>query len=257
MGLPRAPLASSILALFTACSDVAEPAPPSPEDAAFAALAPGATVELVATTSAALSRCAAELGATYCSPAAALAAARRCRARLTADERAACDSARGCVAPYVPTRAGACAEGRAYPTPERCATPVEDGCAYYRACLDAAHPCGASGYALGFGEPLCYLFIARRGDFSPAGQRWLRGVRTCLQRSLAALSARPAASCAALSDEAYASHAPCYTAADNSFCALPPEDQGRLAVLLRPYFSDPRVAAQIRAVTEVCARPAP
>jgi hypothetical protein len=256
MGHRHARLLPPLLTFVAACSDPVEPAA-GPEDAAFAALAPNVAVELVPTTSAVLSRCAGELGATYCSPAAALAAARACRARLSADERAACDAARGCLTPYTPTRAGACVAGATYPAAARCATPVEDSCAFYRGCLDAAHPCGASGYALGFGEPLCYLFIDRRGEFSPAGQRWLRGVRTCLQRSLAALSARPAASCASLADEAYASHAPCYTAADNSFCTLPPEDQGRLAILLRPYFSDPRVSAQIRAVTEVCARPTP
>ncbi|MEZ4392792.1 MAG: hypothetical protein R3A48_17015 [Polyangiales bacterium] len=110
------------------------------------------------------------------------------------------------------------------------------------------------GYALGFGEPLCYLFIDRREEFSPEGQRWLRGVRTCLQRALTALAARPSLSCDALADEAYASHTACYTARDNSYCALPPADVGRLARMLLPYFSDPRVQAQARAVNEACQR---
>jgi hypothetical protein len=257
MGAPRTiPLAALLLACSEPAAPVTPPAPP-PEDAAFAALPAGVAVELVPLGAAVMSRCAAELAATYCAPDAALAAAHACRARLTADERAACDAARGCVAPYLPTRAATCATGPAYASAARCAAPVEDNCAFYQACLEGAHPCGASGYALGFGEPLCYLFIDRRGEFSAAGQRWLRGVRTCLQRALAALSARPFTTCAALSDAAYASHAGCYTAPDNSYCALPPEDMGRLAILLRPYFSDPRVTAQIRAVTEVCARPSP
>ena len=35
--------------------------------------------------------------------------------------------------------------------------------------------------------------------------------------------------------------------------ALPPADVLRLATLLGPYFRDPRVAAQTRAVAEICA----
>ena len=119
--------------------------------------------------------------------------------------------------------------------------------------LDAAHPCGDAGYALGFGERLCYVFIERRDEFTPEGQRWLRDVRTCLQASLATLAAAPSMSCDALADAAYASHTRCYTVPDNSFCALPPADVLRLATLLGPYFRDPRVAAQTRAVAEICA----
>lgn len=143
--------------------------------------------------------------------------------------------------------------GPTYASPAACVTPVADNCAFYRACLEAAHPCGAQGYALGFGEPLCYLFIARRDEFTPAGQRWLRGVRTCLQRELAALSARSDLTCDALADAAYASHTTCYTAADNSFCALPPVDVVRLASIVGPYLRDPRANAQTREVAAICA----
>ena len=241
------------LALSLAGCAAPDAAPVSPEDLAFTALPAGATVELVPTTAAATTRCATELGATYCSPAAALAAARACRARLTADERAACDATRGCVVPYVPTRPGACVPGAAYAAPAACAAPVADNCAFYRACLDAAHPCGDAGYALGFGERLCYVFIERREEFTPEGQRWLRDVRTCLQASLATLAAAPTMTCDTLADAAYASHTRCYTVADNSFCTLPSADVLRLATLLGPYFRDPRVAAQTRAVAEICA----
>lgn len=246
------------LTLAASCGDSAE-APPAtaPEDLAFTAIAADARVELVPTAPAVAARCAAELGATYCTPATALAAARACRARLTAAERGTCDATRGCVVPYVPSRTGACVAGPSYATPTACAEPVPDNCAFYRACLDAAHPCGDDGYALGFGEALCYLFIDHRDEFTPEGQRWLRAVRTCLQRSLAALSARPVTSCGALADEAYASHTSCYTAPDNSFCALPPADVLRLASLLGPYLRDPRAMAQTRAVSMICASMTP
>jgi hypothetical protein len=39
----------------------------------------------------------------------------------------------------------------------------------------------------------------------------------------------------------------------DSYCTLPPADQGRLARMLVPYLRDPRVAAQVRAVTDRCA----
>lgn len=246
------------LTLVASCGDASDAPPaPSPEDLAFTSLAATSRVELVPTASAVASRCAAELAATYCSPTAALTAARACRARLTAAERGTCDALRGCVVPYVPTRPGACVEGRTYSASATCEAPVADNCAFYRACLDGAHPCGADGYALGFGEPLCYLFIDHRDEFTPDGQRWLREVRTCLQRSLAAISARPVTSCSALADEAYASHTSCYTAADNSFCALPPSDVLRLASLLGPYLRDPRAMAQTRAVSMICASRSP
>lgn len=250
----------ALCAILAGCGDPTgspPPTTPGPEDPAFATLDAGSPVELIPTTSAVTARCAAELASTFCTPSAALAAARACRARLTPAERDACDATRGCVAPYVPTRPGACVAGAAYPSREVCATPLADNCAFYRACLEAAHPCGAAGYALGFGEPLCYLFIDHRDDFTPAGQRWLRDVRTCLQRSLAALAARPTASCDALADDAYASHTSCYTAPESSFCALPPADVLRLANLLGPYLRDPRAAAQTRAVASICAARAP
>lgn len=250
------PLLALTLAVV-GCSEAPAAAPSIPEEAAFAALPATATVELIPTSSAVSARCAAELTSTWCSSASALDAVRRCRARLTEPERGTCDASRGCVVPYVPTRSGACVSGATYATPAACATPVADNCAFYRACLDAAHPCGASGYALGFGEPLCNLFIDHRDEFSPAGQRWLRDVRTCLQRSLAALSARPVTSCDSLADEAYASHTSCYTAPDNSFCALPPPDVLRLASLLGPYLRDPRAMAQTRAVSAICAARSP
>lgn len=246
------------LALTAGCADDAATTPaPSAADLAFTSLPATTRVELVPTSPAVAARCATELAATWCSPTAALTAARQCRARLTAAERAACDPTRGCVAPYVPARATACVEGVTYSSPAMCSAPLADNCAFYRSCLEASHPCGEAGYALGFGELLCYLFIDHREEFTPDGQRWLREVRTCLQRSLAEISARPVMSCDALAGEAYASHTTCYTARDNSFCALPPPDVLRLASLLGPYLRDPRAMAQTRAVLASCSSTTP
>ena len=218
---------------------------------------PGPAVELIPTSPLVIDRCAAELGSTFCAPADALAAAQACSARLTPDEQANCDPARGCLVSYAPTRPEACHAGPTYTALAQCGTPVDDNCAFYRGCLETAHPCGASGYALGFGEPLCYLFIDHREAFTPAGQLWLQGVRTCLQRKLASLVATPQASCDGLADEAYASHTSCYTAPDNSFCKLAPADVSALTDLLLPYLDNPHVGAQIQAVAAICAGQAP
>jgi hypothetical protein len=218
---------------------------------------PGAPIELIPTSPEILAACAPELATTYCAPADALAAMESCNARLSPTEQAACDAESACVVPYSPTRPGPCAAGPTYPSLAQCTAPVEDGCAFYRSCLDAAQPCGAEGYALGFGEPLCYLFIEHRAEFTPAGQRWLQGVRTCLQRALAPLVSSPAASCDALADEAFASHTSCYTDPDDSFCALASEDVIRLTGLLFPYLDDPRVAKQVHEVNAICAGKSP
>ncbi len=205
----------------------------------------GPPVELIATDPAVLAACRAELSTTYCSADAAAAALKTCAAQVPADPSA--------VATYTPARAGPCAPGPTYADAAQCATPVADNCAFYRACLEPAHPCGATGYALAFGEPLCYLFIAHRADFSAAGQRWLQGVRTCLQDKLALQLATSATDCDTWSAAAYASHVPCYTAPGNSFCDLAPADVAALETLVLPYLDNPQVAQAIGAVAAICA----
>lgn len=214
---------------------------------------PAAPVELIPTAPAAIVACTQALGTTWCAASDASAAAAACTARLTPAESAGCDPTLGCFVPYTPSRTGACVAGPTYGSLAACATPVADNCAFYRSCLDAAHPCGPMGYALGFGEPLCYLFINDRSAFTPAGQRWLQGVRTCLQRALAPLVAAPVTSCDALATQAYASHTTCYTAPGNSFCDLDPADQSELTSLLLPYLGNPQVTSQVQAVAAICA----
>lgn len=204
---------------------------------------------LIATTPEAAAACATELTATACGSADALAEA--CRARLRV-QGVPCDGG-ACVTSYAPMRAGPCAAGPTYPTADACASVVEDDCAFYRACLDARSPCGAEGYALAYGERLCHAFVAGRAAFSPAGQAWLRAVRTCLQRAIVPLLARGGQDCAALEDAAYASHSGCYTAPAHSICALGPADLAALTRALAPYLRDPRAQRQIGEVLRTCA----
>lgn len=204
---------------------------------------------LIAATSEAAAACPAELTATACGRADTLAEA--CLARLRA-RGVPCEGG-SCVTTYAPMRPGPCAAGPTYPTAATCASVVEDDCAFYRACLDARRPCGAEGYALAYGERLCHAFVAGRGGFSPAGQAWLRAVRTCLQRALVPLLARGGDDCAALEEAAYASHSGCYTAPAHSICALGPADLAALTRALAPYLRDARAQRQIGEVLRTCA----
>lgn len=216
---------------------------------------PGPAQILVSTSPRVSERCPGELAATYCSATEVSAAADSCRRRLPPDVVAACPRT-GCVQPYAAYR-DRCVAGATYPTATACRTPVADDCAFYRACLESAHPCGASGYALGFGERMCYAFVARRAEFSAAGQAWLRGVRTCLQRALVPLLPASTLACSALGDAAYASHAGCYTAADNSICDLPFTDVLTLAAVLSRDLLDPRAIRQMGEVAKTCLTVAP
>jgi hypothetical protein len=140
--------------------------------------------------------------------------------------------------------------GPSPPAPS-CDHPNGADCSFYRSCLDATHPCGDDGYALAYGERFCNAFITHREAFSSAGQRWLAGVRSCLQRELVPLLHEPA-TCAAVQDKAYATHPGCYTAGDNGVCQLPIADLVELGRLLGDDLYTARALAQIRDVARTC-----
>jgi hypothetical protein len=190
-------------------------------------------IVLVPTAETDKSACAAELGTTYCKKASASVAAKRCHALTYAADRTTCKA------------------GPAYPTAAACEHPQPDDCSFYRACLESSHPCGEDSYAIAYGERLCYAFIEKRESFSSDGQRWLRQVRSCLQRSLVPLL-HETATCPAVLDEAYATHPACYTAEGNSICALPAGDVLELASILGEDLLSERAAKQIGDVAHTC-----
>ena len=230
----------SVLALLGACG-ADEGTATGILDAPLGASAP---FILVPTAANVFGACAAELATTYCSEAAATAAANHCHARLP--ECAGAD----CTVTYAAERAS-CAPGPTYPTAAACDHPQADDCSFYRSCLESSHACGDDGYALAYGERLCYAFIEKRETFSSDGQRWLRGIRSCLQRSLVPLLHEPA-TCASLLDRAYATHPDCYTAPDNSICSLPTGDILELVSVLGNDLLSSRAQAQIRDVAHTC-----
>ena len=245
----RRPWSLAALLLALGCTDA------SPTDAGLAAddLGPEipGSVEIIPASPDVAAACPAEVTSTACTTHDAAALVASCRAKLAA-RGIACTTTADCLTTYRPDRPGPCRPGPTYPDGAACAMPVADDCAFYRACLDAAHPCGADGYALAFGERLCNTFIARRGEFSPAGQAWLRGVRTCLQQALVPLRTASGLTCATLEDAAYTSHAGCYTARGNSVCALSSADLTALTRVLAPWLRDPRALRQIGDVLRSC-----
>ncbi len=150
----------------------------------------------------------------------------------------------------------------AYPTVASCAVPLDTDCTYYSACLERAIPCGAEGYALGFGEKFCTAF--RGAELSPAGTKWMKTVMGCLQRVLApevvakgkfTTEAAPRAVCQDLFDRAFASHPGCYTSEESSICFLPPGD---LATVLQTIGAQeilkPRTGVQVVSTVGICVK---
>ena len=219
----------SAIALLGACGVSADETAETLE----APLGAAAPVVLVPSTASDRHACAAELGTTYCSKTSASVAAKRCHALTYSADRTTCKA------------------GPTYPTAASCEHPQPDDCSFYRSCLDAGHPCGEDGYALAYGERLCYAFIEKRESFSSDGQRWLRQVRSCLQKSLVPLL-HEAATCSTLLDEAYATHPACYTAEGNSICSLPAGDVLELAGILGSDLLSERARKQIGDVAHTC-----
>ncbi|WP_394822603.1 hypothetical protein [Pendulispora albinea] len=135
-----------------------------------------------------------------------------------------------------------------------CSTFARD-CAFY-ACLEAAHPCGSDGYALGYGAKYCARFMGQT-KLSERGNAWRNATMACLQSALVPIAdLAGAVSCRTVTDSAFASHARCYTQPGHSICALPMDD---IWTILRTLDADAlslRAANQIRSVLSTCLDPA-
>lgn len=97
--------------------------------------------------------------------------------------------------------------------PSDCYSPSGDSCDWYRNCLEKKYPCEATSnaYAIRYAETFCKLYDKRFNLFSADGQKWVNGVRKCLQVVLVPLL-RPWSkpTCKQIREKAFASHTPCY-----------------------------------------------
>lgn len=105
-------------------------------------------------------------------------------------------------------------------------------CDFYSSCAEASVPCGASGYALGYGLKNCSKFMQRLSSFSSAGQAWIFRVMTCLQKFfIDGPLLQCGLTCDALKADAFGSHPTCYV--DSGVCDLPVGDWVQLVVTIR------------------------
>jgi hypothetical protein len=208
--------------LFVACSSGG----PETVGASSAAVVSPTTTYLLPTDDGVREACRATWTNRFCDATGAQAAGDACMAGvLSAGATPACaTSAEGCF--QLLTTATPCAgDGPIYEAPlaSSCAAPVERTCAFYSACLEAAQPCGESGYAIGYGEKYCSRYDVD-DRFSPQGIAWRDAVLHCLQVSLAnELPKVGTMTCDAITTFAFDSHPRCYTEGP-SICFLPFSD---------------------------------
>jgi hypothetical protein len=212
----------------------------------------GKPLILVPTTAAALTACADELAATYCSRADAEKAKATCERALPSDAKTDCDAERGCTFAFPTERTGACHQGPTYASKVACATPQVDDCSFYASCMETTLACGSDGYARSFGQPLCYKFLEHRQDFSPHAQRWLKRVRACLQEQMVPLLARSGQTCASLENAAYASHVTCYTDPADSICQVGLGDLLVLFGIIHDELFSAQGFQQVKGVAQAC-----
>ena len=100
--------------------------------------------------------------------------------------------------------------------PDSCMNPQAQGatsCDFYSSCLEKAHQCGNSGYALNFGEKFCKKFLDLNSDptMSTLEKQWMKNVRQCLQDAAVPLVYDSSLTCSEIQTKAFATHPPCYT----------------------------------------------
>ena len=134
--------------------------------------------------------------------------------------------------------------------PQWCYVPSGDNCGWYRACLEKVHPCQnhEASYAISYGERFCKLYEESYKSFSILGQKWIDNVRRCLQLQLVPYVRNfgQQTSCDTIKDDAFKSHACCYSAGDScstqtgapSVCDIPPKDWARIIFTIKGSLGD-------------------
>jgi hypothetical protein len=105
------------------------------------------------------------------------------------------------------------------PADQNCRPAFQDCCSFYD-CVESNCGCGESGYPLGYGKKYCQIFS--NYPFEGTGSRWRDATLRCLQRALIPFSQCPPTTCEQLKQEAFDSHAFCYTS--SGVCNLSPKD---------------------------------
>ncbi len=104
----------------------------------------------------------------------------------------------------------------------RC-VPSKNSCHFYK-CLESKLQCGSDNYISGFGLKYCNAYLNKESTFSPKGQKWLKDVRLCLQKSLVDTSG--SLTCHNVADLSAESHFQCYLS--TGICSLSNLDRIRV-----------------------------
>jgi hypothetical protein len=136
---------------------------------------------------------------------------------------------------------------------DSCVNPEPNTCDYYSQCLEKYLPCGAKGYALGYGKRYCHRFL-RENRFSAQGEIWRNATLICLQRELAFRDwDSDPLTCREIKDFAFDSHPVCYTQPGVSVCELDvPDLKLILNTIDGPDFLSLRGLKQMKAVARIC-----
>ena len=116
-----------------------------------------------------------------------------------------------------------------------CYNPSGDDCRWYEDCLEMRYPCRSTddGYAIEYAQKFCNLYSDNYNDFSSTGRQWVDEVRRCLQVALVpSLRLWVSPTCADIREEAFRSHAGCYTDVQPSMCDLSCADIWRAFVIV-------------------------
>eukprot|EP00697_Spironema_sp_BW2_P011047 gnl/Spiro4/26607_TR13233_c0_g1_i1.p1 gnl/Spiro4/26607_TR13233_c0_g1~~gnl/Spiro4/26607_TR13233_c0_g1_i1.p1 ORF type:complete len:199 (-),score=27.40 gnl/Spiro4/26607_TR13233_c0_g1_i1:50-601(-) len=150
------------------------------------------------------------------------------------------------------------------PLPAACQSPGPSStrCDFYRDCVEQDVPCGANGYAMGYGYKFCSLFGQYASKFTPKAQQWISNVRICLQQAMQSLvqSDTNDLTCSTIERDGFNSHVDCYTNPlrdgdpAQSVCSLAFSDWVEIAWVVKSGFVSnfQASAAQALAVLESC-----
>ncbi|OXA40396.1 uncharacterized protein LOC118439352 [Folsomia candida] len=135
-------------------------------------------------------------------------------------------------------------------TLSRCVS-YERDCSFYSRCLEKAIPCGAQGYATGYGEKYCIIFTKNVSKFTRKGQIWIWSTMSCLQRALEPIANRDVSmNCSKIAEVAHRSHPICYVVSTpGGVCLLPFADWAELFRIVK---IDTFALKQLAIITKFC-----
>jgi hypothetical protein len=107
--------------------------------------------------------------------------------------------------------------------------------------------CDSREYLQQFGDRYCRLFVRAQPSFSPAGQKFLAKIRSCL---IADLSQKMDLSCENVRDAAERSHMHCYLKYD--FCDQSADDKMRILKVMWPELIHPSFRGVIKEIQSEC-----